>query len=97
LERREGFGITTPDPIPHPDDIIIDMKTGSVRMKGPSQKRRSRPGTSSGPARRSVTKELGTALVRPPGRERNRKGVVGRRRGEHLYYDLGNVTYDAVR
>jgi len=38
LERREGFGITTPDPIPHPDDIIIDMKTGSVRMKGPFTK-----------------------------------------------------------
>ena len=38
LERRERLGITAPDPIPNPDDIIIDMKTGSVRMKGPYTK-----------------------------------------------------------
>src|SRR5215203_3956811 len=38
FERREHLGITGPDPIPHPDDIIIDMKTGSVRMKGPFTK-----------------------------------------------------------
>ena len=38
LERRERLGITAPHPIPHPDDIIIDMNTGSVRMKGPFTK-----------------------------------------------------------
>jgi len=38
LERRQRLGITASDPIPHPDDIIIDMKTGSVRMNGPFTK-----------------------------------------------------------
>ena len=38
LERRERLGIEAPAPIPHPDDIIIDMNTGAVRMKGPFTK-----------------------------------------------------------
>jgi hypothetical protein len=35
LARRSKLGIDAPQPIPHPDDIIIDMNTGSVRVKGP--------------------------------------------------------------
>lgn len=35
LARRTKLGIDAPHPIPHPDDIIIDMNTGSVRIKGP--------------------------------------------------------------
>lgn len=38
LERRREFGIAGPEPIPHPDDIEIDMRTGSVRIKGPMTK-----------------------------------------------------------
>src|SRR5690606_20452980 len=38
LERRKRLGITGPAPLPHPDDIIIDMNTGSVRIKGPMTK-----------------------------------------------------------
>lgn len=38
LERRKTFGINGPAPLPHPDDIIIDMNTGSVRIKGPMTK-----------------------------------------------------------
>jgi hypothetical protein len=39
LERRDRLGITgLPDPLPHPDDIVIDMKTGQVRIKGPMTK-----------------------------------------------------------
>lgn len=38
LERRHKNGISAPDPIPHPDDIIIDMITGSVRIRGPFTK-----------------------------------------------------------
>lgn len=38
LERRKGLNIDAPAPIPHPDDIIIDMRTGSVRVKGPMTK-----------------------------------------------------------
>ena len=38
LERRERLGIEAPAPLPHPDDIIIDMQTGQVRIKGPITK-----------------------------------------------------------
>ncbi len=35
LARRKRNGINEPDPIPHPDDIIIDMRTGEVKTEGP--------------------------------------------------------------
>jgi hypothetical protein len=35
LERRKRLGIDAPPPVPHPDHIIIDMNTGSVRITGP--------------------------------------------------------------
>jgi hypothetical protein len=38
LERRKSLGIEAAAPIPHPDDITIDMRTGSVRLKGPMTK-----------------------------------------------------------
>ena len=38
LERRKLLAIKAPDPIPHPDHIIIDFATGSVRITGPMTK-----------------------------------------------------------
>lgn len=38
LERRKRLGIKAPDPIPHPDHVIIDMNTGLVRFTGPMTK-----------------------------------------------------------
>jgi hypothetical protein len=38
LERRRKLGIQAPDPVPHPDHVIIDMQTGSVRIAGPMTK-----------------------------------------------------------
>ena len=38
LARREEFGIKGPDPLPHPDDVQIDMSTGEVRFTGPATK-----------------------------------------------------------
>ena len=35
LERRRAFGVTGPAPLPHPDDIVIDMRTGQVQIRGP--------------------------------------------------------------
>lgn len=35
LARRKRSGINEPDPVPHPDDIIIDMRTGHVKTEGP--------------------------------------------------------------
>ena len=37
LDRRERLGITDlPDPVPHPDHVIIDMKLGTAQIQGPS-------------------------------------------------------------
>ena len=38
LVRRKKLGIEAPAPIPHPDDIVIDMKTGFVSVNGPMTK-----------------------------------------------------------
>ena len=35
LEQRRALGIEAPDPIPHPDDIVVDMRTGQVQVRGP--------------------------------------------------------------
>jgi hypothetical protein len=38
LERRKAMGQTGPEPLPHPDDVIINMRTGQVEIKGPMTK-----------------------------------------------------------
>lgn len=38
LERRKQLGIDGPAPLPHPDDIVIDMNTGQVKILGPFTK-----------------------------------------------------------
>lgn len=38
LERRKRIGIEAPDPVPHPDHVVIDMHTGTVRITGPMTK-----------------------------------------------------------
>ncbi|MGJ5620419.1 DUF5681 domain-containing protein [Sulfitobacter sp. MF3-043] len=39
LERRVKFGITDlPDPLPHPDHVKVDFRTGSVHFAGPMTK-----------------------------------------------------------
>ena len=38
LERRKRLGIDAPAPIPHPDDIVINMNTGMVSVRGPMTK-----------------------------------------------------------
>ena len=38
LERRASLGVSGPEPLPHPDDIIIDTRTGQVIVKGPMTK-----------------------------------------------------------
>jgi hypothetical protein len=35
LNRRRGLNISAPDPIPHPDDIIIDPRAGTITIMGP--------------------------------------------------------------
>ncbi|WBL31748.1 DUF5681 domain-containing protein [Sinirhodobacter sp. HNIBRBA609] len=37
LDRRARLGITDlPDPLPHPDHIVLDLSTGGVRIMGPA-------------------------------------------------------------
>jgi Family of unknown function (DUF5681) len=38
LERRAKLGIKGPEPLPHPDDVIIDVRRGQVNIKGPMTK-----------------------------------------------------------
>jgi hypothetical protein len=38
LERRERLGITGPEPLPHPDHVVVNMRTGEVAIKGPATK-----------------------------------------------------------
>jgi hypothetical protein len=38
IERRAREGTTGPEPLPHPDDVIIDLSTGLVHFKGPKTK-----------------------------------------------------------
>lgn len=35
IERCRKAGLPLPEPLPHPDDIIINMRTGEVRTEGP--------------------------------------------------------------
>jgi hypothetical protein len=35
LHRREQLGIKGPEPLPHPDDLILDAQTGKVTVRGP--------------------------------------------------------------
>ena len=35
LDHRDQHGITGPEPLPHPNDIVIDMQTGLVEVRGP--------------------------------------------------------------
>ena len=35
LYRREQHGVTGPEPLPHPDDIVININTGEVEIRGP--------------------------------------------------------------
>jgi hypothetical protein len=38
LERRHALGITGPEPLPHPDHVVVDLCTGTVRITGPATK-----------------------------------------------------------
>ena len=33
--RRKKLNPSEPDPVPHPDDIIVNMSTGAVEIRGP--------------------------------------------------------------
>lgn len=35
LERRQRHGIVAPDPVPHPDDIFVDLIKGTIEFEGP--------------------------------------------------------------
>lgn len=35
LERRQRHGIIAPDPVPHPDDIFVELIEGNIEFDGP--------------------------------------------------------------
>ena len=38
LERRRRLGIVAPDPLPHPDHVVIDLRAGTAHIRGPATK-----------------------------------------------------------
>jgi hypothetical protein len=38
IERCRRLGLPEPEPVPHPDDVILDLNTGDVKILGPSTK-----------------------------------------------------------
>lgn len=38
LERRAQYGLSGPEPLPHPDHVVIDMHHGTVSFTGPRTK-----------------------------------------------------------
>ena len=36
LERRARLGITGPEPLPHPDHVIVDIRGGTAEVRGPA-------------------------------------------------------------
>lgn len=38
LARRDRLGLKLPEPVPHPDDIVLDARTMEVKIKGPMTK-----------------------------------------------------------
>lgn len=42
IERAERCGLPVPQPLPHPDDVVIDVRTSQVRYEGPITKEEKR-------------------------------------------------------
>lgn len=38
LEYRKVHGLSGPEPLPHPDDIVVNLRAGTVEFKGPLTK-----------------------------------------------------------
>jgi Family of unknown function (DUF5681) len=38
IEHARNNGLPEPEPLPHPDDIILDTNTGDIKIQGPSNK-----------------------------------------------------------
>jgi hypothetical protein len=38
LERRKALGISGPEPLPHPDHIVVDLHAGTAEIRGPATK-----------------------------------------------------------
>jgi hypothetical protein len=38
IERCDKAGLRTPSPLPHPDDVILDFRKGTVNVRGPLTK-----------------------------------------------------------
>lgn len=53
LNEHINKGTTGPEPIPHPDDVNMDSKTGGVRFDGPISEREWMAGSGCVPCGRS--------------------------------------------
>jgi hypothetical protein len=51
-------GIDRPEPVPHPDDVVIDYKTGEVRIEGPVMTEQKQAGETAISYKRELEKNL---------------------------------------
>ena len=73
FKKRKAFGIRAPDPVPHPDDFVIEEATGTVHARGPATKEEIARWKRYGKACRAELKELQTLRDAP---ECRRKGEI---------------------
>ena len=60
LERRRRLGIVAPDPLPHPDHVVINYRTGEVEIKGPMTRKRT-SSTKCLPRQKSSSRPISTS------------------------------------
>ena len=82
IERRRRLGIPTDDIIPQPDDIIIDLRTGNIHVKGPMTKEQKVPWDRVREAKREcdeIIKNLTRMLKKDPGNQNIRDMIESER------------------
>ena len=65
FERRKKLNPSEPDPVPHPDDIVLTAATGTVELHGPMTKRNRSGGTASRNSEAAIA-ELEGMLAKDP-------------------------------
>lgn len=96
LERRRKYGITDlPDPVPHPEDIVIDMRTGDVRTEGPLDEREKKEWDRR-IARRTEAQELVNSFAQKLRRTRSEKWKVFWRDEWHFEQRIFDIINDGM-
>jgi Family of unknown function (DUF5681) len=106
LAERARKGTTGPGPVPHPDDIIIDPKTGEIRFDGPvleQDKAAQEAFRAMWPKFERMLREVNAKLESDPNNpklrqdKRDLEKFVGWLRDDELKQAMKRMTRDALR